>query len=48
LIFRQLLGLVLLLGRTSTTKDIELLALIIHRVRRSASAFAAVDLHLRC
>jgi hypothetical protein len=27
LIFRQLLGLVLLLGRTSTTKDVELLVL---------------------
>jgi len=27
LIFRQMLGLVLLMGRTSTTKDIELLVL---------------------
>ena len=27
LIFRQVLGLVLLLGRTSTTKDVELLVL---------------------
>jgi hypothetical protein len=47
LIFQQVLRLVLLLGRTTSTKDVELLALIIRGGCRLGPGLGFGDLHLR-